>query len=209
METDQGLAFTRMVVFDNLDEVRALSEQITMEGGQGDMHRAVQRFSPAVEEAALAIIEASIPHLNPDVAFGKRSGDVGDITLAGAVMLGQLGTPSETVRYFTVLTDSDGAPLNGEDTYTVRVPSGIVHDDGYFSVTVYGTDNKLLIENDKRVYDRRTYSAQAEADGTYIITLSPQGDGKNGIPTGKPFYGLLRAYRPVQGADLTLTVTKS
>jgi len=215
LETDQGLALARMVVVDNLDEVRALSEDVTMEGGQGDMRRAVQRFSPAVEEAALAIIQASIPHLNrlveihPDIAFGKKSGDVGDLTSAGAVMLGQLGTPSETVRYFALLTDAQGVPLNGEDTYTVAVPSGIVHDDGYFSITVYGSDNKLLIPNDKRVYDRTTYSAAAEADGSYLITLSPSGDGTNGIPTGKPFYGVLRAYQPVQGADLAVTVVKN
>src|SRR6478609_5349985 len=35
LETDQGLAITRMVVVDNLDDVRALSEDVTMEGGQG------------------------------------------------------------------------------------------------------------------------------------------------------------------------------
>jgi hypothetical protein len=74
---------------------------------------------------------------------------------------------------------------------------------------VYGSDNKLLIPNTKGVYDRTTYSTEADADGTYVVTLSPGGDGKNGIPTGKPFYALLRAYRPVQGADLAVTVVKS
>lgn len=209
LETDQGLAFTRMVVVDNMDEVRTLSESISMEGGRGDMHRAVQRFSPGVEKAALAIIEASVPHLNPDIAFGKKSGDVGDLTLAGAVMQGQLGTPSETVRYALIFTDSDGAPLTGEDTYIVTVPAGIVTDDGYFSITVYGTDNKLLIANSQKVYDQTTYSAEPNPDGTHTITLSPTGEGTNAIPTGKPFYGLLRAYCPTQGAALTPTVRKS
>lgn len=206
LETDQGLVFTRMVVVDNIDEVRRLSASITMEGGQGDMHRDVQRFSPGVEAAGLAIIEAAVPHLNPDIAFGKKSGDVGDVTLAGAVMLGQLGTPSDTVRYGLILADENGQPFNGETTYIVSVPPGIVHDDGYFSVTVYGTDNKLLIENDRGIYDQTTYSATPEADGSYTITLSPSGDGTNGIPTGKRFYGILRAYQPVAGADLAVTV---
>ena len=35
LETDQGLAFTRMVVVDNMDAVRKLSESITMSGGDG------------------------------------------------------------------------------------------------------------------------------------------------------------------------------
>lgn len=208
LETDQGLVFTRMVVVDNLEAVRALSASIAMRGGAGDMHRPVQRFSPGVEQAGLAVIAAAIPFLNPDIAFGKRSGEVGDITLAGAVMQGQLGTPSDTVRYALILRDSGGAALTGDDTYTVTVPAGIVRDTGYFSVTVYGADNKLLIPNPLGVYDRTTYSAEAEPDGTYSITLSPTGDGKNGIPTGKPFYGLLRAYVPIPGADLTPQVRK-
>ena len=208
LETDQGLVFTRMVVVDNLAEVEALRAGITMEGGEGDMHRPVARFSAAVEKAAQAIIAGAIPHVDPDIAFGRRSKDTGDITRAAAVMLGQLGTPSETVRYAPLLTDDDGAPLDGTHTYEVTVPAGIVRDDGYFSVTVYGTDNKLLIPNEQRIYDRTTYTTELEADGTAVITLSPDGTGHNGIPTGKPFYGLLRAYQPVRGAQLRPTVRK-
>ncbi len=37
LDTDQGLAFTRMVVIDNMDEVRELSKSITMTGGDGAM----------------------------------------------------------------------------------------------------------------------------------------------------------------------------
>jgi hypothetical protein len=208
LETDQGLAFTRMVVVDNMDEVRALSKEITMEGGKGDMQRAVYEFSPEIEEAGLAIIEAAVPFGNPDIVFGKKSGDVGEIALGVGVMIGQLGTPTETARYGLVLTDGDGQPFNGEDTYVVTVPAGIVEDNGYYSVTVYGVDNKLLIPNDKNVYDRTTYSSKQNPDGTYTVTLSPSGDGKNGIPTGKPFYFFLRAYAPIQGADMTVDVKK-
>ena len=206
LETDQGLVLTRMVVVGNEEEVAELGRGIRMDGGDGDMHRDVQRFSPAIEKAGLAVIEASIPHLEPDKAFGQKSGDVGDITAAGGVMLGQLGTPAQTVRYGTILTDEKGRPFDGAQTYVLRVPAGIVHDRGYFSVTVYGSDNKLLIANDKKVYDRTTYSSQPNEDGTYTVTLSPGGEGKNGIPTGKPFYAVLRAYVPVSGADMTVEV---
>jgi len=208
LETDQGLAFTRMVVVDNLDEVRALSAGIVMEGGRGDMHRTVARFSPGIEAAGRAVIAAAIPHLDPDRAFGRRSGDVGELTSAGAVMQGQLGTPSDTVRYGLILADDAGAPLTGTDTYEVTVPAGIVRDDGYFSVTVYGTDDKLLIPNPKRVYDRTSYTTASEPDGTAIITLSPDGGGRNGIPTGKPFYAILRAYQPIHGASMRARVRR-
>lgn len=208
LETDQGLVFTRMVVVDNLVEVEALRPGIGMEGGDGDMRRPVARFSPAVEKSANAVIAAAIPHIDPATAFGRRSTDTGDITRAAAVMLGQLGTPSDTVRCMPILADDEGGPLNGTDTHEVTVPAGIVRDDGYFSVTVYGGDNKLLIPNEQRVYDRTTYTTVLEPDGTAVITLSPTGGGRNGIPTGKPFYGILRAYQPVRGAQIKPTVRK-
>jgi hypothetical protein len=207
LETDQGLVLTRMVVVDNLAEVRQLSGSIVMDGGDGDMHRDVQRFSPGVEAAALEILGAIVLQLNPDDAFGKRSGDVGELHLAGGVFLGQLGTPSDTVRYGTILTDENGAPFNGTDTYLLTVPAGIVHEDGYFSVTIYSSETKLLISNESGVYDRTSFTAEQNVDGTYTATISPDGDGKNGIPSGIPFYGILRAYSPVQGATMKVVVT--
>ncbi len=207
LETDQGLVFIRMVGVDNLEEVKGLRKYFSMEGGKGDMYREVYEFSAKIERSALSIIKTSLPYVDPDVAFGEKSGDVGEITLAAGVMLGQLGTPSDTVRYGLILTDEHGKPFNGKDTYILSVPAGIVHDNGYFSVTLYGTDNKLLIPDDKKIYDRTTYTSEKSPDGTYTITLSPSGEGKNGIPTGgKPFYGILRAYVPVKGADMTVRV---
>jgi len=206
LETDQGLAFTRMVVVDNMEEVRKLSKSIVMKGGKGVMNRNVQKFSKNTTKAGIAVIEASIPYLNPDEAFPKKSGEVDPITLAGAVLIGQLGTPAETVRYSLILTDENGNPFTGTDTYEITVPAGIVHKEGYMSITIYGTDNKLLIPNDKKTYDQTSYSAKQNNDGTYTITLSSKGDGMNGIPTGKPFYAVLRAYVPVEGVDLTVIV---
>lgn len=209
LETDQGVVLTRMVVVDNLDDVRELSTSILMDGGDGNMHRDVQRFSPRTEAAAMEVIETVVHHLNPDDAFGRRSGDVGELHLAGGVFLGQLGTPADTVRYGTILTDQHGAPFNGTDRYVLTVPAGIVHDSGYFSVTIYSTATKLLMPNPQGVYDQTTYSAQQNDDGTYTITLSPDGSGPNGIPTGQPFYGILRAYTPIHGANMTVTVTNT
>jgi hypothetical protein len=208
METDQGLVFTRMVVVNNIDQVRDLSKSITMEGGKGSMRRDVQRFSPSIEQAALHVIKSVVPVVNPDVVFGAKTGDTGELSLAAGVMQGQLGTPSQVARYGLFLTDASGAPLTGDATYQVTVPAGIVKDEGYFSVTVYGVDNKLLIPNDQKRYDRSTYTAEKNSDGTYTVMLSPTGEGKNGVPTGKDFYIILRAYMPVQGASMKAMVEK-
>ncbi|MCF8031933.1 MAG: DUF1214 domain-containing protein [Desulfarculaceae bacterium] len=208
LETDQGLVLTRMVVVDNLEQVKRLRKKLAMQGGKGDMDRDVQRFSPQTEKAAQAVIEAMVPFLNPDTAFGAKSGQVGELSLAAGVRIGQLGTPPGTVRYRTIMTDSQGRPFSGKDTYVLTVPANIVKKSGYYSITIYGKDNKLLIPNSQKRYDRTTYSSKPNPDGTYTITLSPQGDGLNGIPTGKPFYAILRAYVPVEGADLTVKVNK-
>ncbi|NIA03400.1 MAG: DUF1214 domain-containing protein, partial [Nitrospirae bacterium] len=165
--------------------------------------------SAEIEKNAHAVIDTLFPIANADDAFGKVTGDVDFLYLAAGVKYGQLGTPSDTVRYAAITADSNGDPLNGKDTYIVTVPAGLVKEYGYYSVTLYGTDNKLLIPNDKKIYDRTTYSSKPNDDGSYTLTLSPSGDGKNGIPTGgKDFYGILRAYVPAPGADMKVKIEK-
>jgi hypothetical protein len=75
---------------------------------------------------------------------------------------------------------------------------------GCSSVTLYETNNKLLIPNDLKIDDRTTFSSEPNQDETTTITLSPNGSGKNGTPTGKDFYGILPAY--VQAPDTILKV---
>ena len=162
LETDQGLVLTRMVVVENLDAVIASRSQFKMQGGKGDMKREVKQFSPETEKNAQAVIDTVITYINPDDAFGRVSGDVSFLDLAAGVKLGQLGTPSDTVRYGTILVDDTGAPLRGDATYVVTVPAGLYNPGGYFSVTLYGTDNKLLIPNDLKVYDRNHILLRAE-----------------------------------------------
>ena len=195
-----------MIVIGNMDEVSKLGKLITMEGGKGDMNRNVQRFSSQTEKNALKVIDSVVG--SPDDAFGKVSGDIGMLSKAAGIRGGQLGTPVDTVRYWGGFADNKGEALNAKDTYIVTVPAGLVEKDGYYSVTIYGSDNKLLIPNDKKIYDQTSYSSKANSDGTYTITLSPSGEGVNGIPTGKPFYVILRAYVPSPNAVMELKIEK-
>jgi len=206
METDQGLAFTRMVIVENEKEVDDLSKQITMDGGKGNMTRYVERFSAAVEKDAHAVIDASMPIFIKDAGnvFGYKSGDVGALALAIGVKYGQLGTPSQLATYDMFFADSDGNPLDGKSTYEITVPANTFRENGYMSVTLYGVDNKFLIPNKLGVYDQTSYTAKPNKDGTYTIIVNPKGDGKNGIPTGKNFYGVFRVYEPIGDAKVTV-----
>lgn len=111
----------------------------------------------------------------------------------------------EEIRTLTSIHDAN---LSGQDTYELTVPQSIVKGDGYFSITVYDGDSKLLIPNDLGVCDRTTYSAEPESDGTYRIIISPDGKGHNSIPTGRLFYAILRAYVTVPAADMTVGITR-
>ncbi|CUH47191.1 DUF1214 domain-containing protein [Ruegeria atlantica] len=198
-----------MSVYENLGEVPGLGKSITMDGGKGNMIRNVQRFSSEIEWQALEIIYAIV--LNggrPSVSFGKRYGDVGELSLAAGVQQRQLGTPPDAVGYNALFTDIQGELFNGEGTHKVTVPAGIVHDDGYRSITVYGSDDKLLIPNDQNGYDRTTFLSGTNEDETHTVTHSPDGSGQNGIPTRTPIYVLLRAYLPVAGAVIETVVEK-
>jgi hypothetical protein len=206
IETDQGLVFTRMLIANNFDEVKKLRESIKLKDGKGSMLRNVQKFSPKIEKQALAILDTLTPMVSPDVMFGHKSGEAGFISLATGVRIGQLGTPTGTVRYNVAQKDSKGEFLNGKNTYVLTTPANMFEKGGYFSVTVYSMETKLLMPNDKGIYARTYDNAEVNKDGTYTITLSPNGEGKNGVPTsGKPFYTIIRAYVPTPDVDLFKT----
>jgi len=80
------------------------------------------------------------------------------------------------------------------------IAPGIVHENGYFAVTLCGPDNKWFLPNDKKNCDRTTYTSKQDTDGTYTVTLRPSGEGLNGAPTREPFHGILRARQVVEEA---------
>ena len=57
-------------------------------------------------------------------------------------------------------------------------------------------------------HERPQIFVAPNADGTYTLTFSPKGDGRNGIPTGKDFYGVLRAYVPSPNVVMKVSVKK-
>ena len=177
-----------------------------MEGGNGTINYEAKTFSESTIKWGNALIDASNPYVK--LVYPKKSGEVGPITLATVVKRARHGAPSDAVQYSVIGRDENGNSLNGNDTYEIIVPANIVREGGYTSITVYGVDNRPLIPNDKKSYDRTSYTSTQNDDGTYTVTLSPLGEGINGIPTGKPFYAILRAYEPIEGADLKVIIKK-
>jgi hypothetical protein len=71
------------------------------------------------------------------------------------------------------------------------LPDGMVHDDGYWSGTVYDMDDRYLIPNPHNRCAVSSHGAVANGGGTFTIRITPDGSGDNAIPaTGKPIVAL-------------------
>ena len=210
LETDQGLVFTRMLISNNLDEIKKLRKDIRLKGGRGDMNRNVQKFSARIEQQAMAVVDALTPLVSPDDMFSHTTGESGFISLATGVHIGQLGTPVGTVRYNVISKDSKDTFFSGKNNYVLTTPADMYEKGGYFSVTLYSKKTKLLMPNDKKIYARTSDNSKINKNGTYTISINPKGDGINGLPTaGEDFYLVIRAYVPTPDVDLfTATVVK-
>ena len=167
----------------------------------------VQKFSPEIEKDAEAVLDTLTQVVSTDIMFGNVSGDRGFLALAAGVPYWSAGN---THWYGSLQCRPKRIPR--VNFSMVKTPTLLQHPQtwlkkaGYFSVTLYSTETKLLMPNPQKIYDRTTYSAEPNKDGSYTITLSPDGKGKNGIPTaGKPFYIIIRAYVPTPDVDLYQT----
>ena len=206
LHTNQGLIFTRQVVVGNEAEVLELAKQITISGGGGDAPFVVPDFTEKEAAAGDAIIQeyALTKVVNARKLFGTVYEGIGDLDRAAGVFLGQLGTQSYIVDYQQYLTDQNGAPLNGTDSYEIVVQNDALmkNDKGYWSLTVYSMEDRYLIPNEKGVYVMSSYVAKLNSDGTTTLRINPEGEGINAIPNaGKAFYAVFRVYEPVIGVE--------
>jgi hypothetical protein len=105
----------------------------------------------------------------------RRGSDFGDDVLAraaGAKFALAGHHPAEN-RSYVALTDDDGQPLDGSRGLVLRFPPGGTPPcDGFWSLTVYGTD-MFLVENelDRWSIGDRTPGLQRDDDGGLTITI--------------------------------------
>ncbi|WP_369746697.1 DUF1254 domain-containing protein [Paenarthrobacter sp. AMU7] len=112
--------------------------------------------------------------------------------------------PPEEALYPTLYRDPQGGPLNGDHSYTWRMPAGIrpVRSLGFTSLTLYDMDG-YFFDNPHNIYKigDRDKNLIYDADGSLTITISATKPDRpaNWLPSpaGKNFYLMFRIYLPV------------
>jgi hypothetical protein len=124
---------------------------------------------------------------------------------AGVAARGLLAlTKTETV-YFSPTTDSQGRTLSTDCDYTIE---GKGVDARWWSITVYGDDN-FLIPNTQKRYGYTMNNLHYEDDGSFKIRLSRLPAEGNWLPLGErtqDFSLTLRLYNP--GEDVYVNTGK-
>lgn len=118
---------------------------------------------------------------------------------AVGTLLGQWGLPPVEAAYRKSQKDSKGIPLNGKNEYTMRFKAPDVSE--FWSVTVYGLDNKLMAKNALNRHSRGDRTLTEDSEGYYTIILSSDvkkyGGKGNFLPIPKKdFYLVMRLYGP-------------
>ncbi|HCE1483532.1 TPA: DUF1254 domain-containing protein [Vibrio parahaemolyticus] len=128
-------------------------------------------------------------------------GDAPRDIFAEGTYLGQWGLPPIEASYRKSDFDSTGQKLDGsKHDYVMRFKAPNVSE--FWSVTIYGNDNRLMAKNDLNRHSRGDRTMKADKDGYYTIYMSANEKGRaddpNFLPVPeKPFYAIMRFY----GAD--------
>lgn len=111
--------------------------------------------------------------------------------------------PGVGQAYLDTFRDKDGNLLDGSKNYVLHVPPNPPAK-LFWSVTVYDTDQRALIDNGKDIADKSSRGELLKnADGSvdiYVGPDAPAGKEKNWIPSnkGKGWFGMFRFYGPEQ-----------
>ncbi len=128
-------------------------------------------------------------------------GDGSRELFAEGTYLGQWGLPPVEASYRKSDFDAQGEKLDGSKSdYVMRFKAPNVSE--FWSVTVYGNDDRLMAHNSLNRHSRGDRTLKADKDGFYTIKMSADAKGKaddaNFLPVpNKPFYLIMRYY----GAD--------
>jgi hypothetical protein len=114
-----------------------------------------------------------------------------------------LKSPGTGSQYLSAFQDQDGDWLDGEKSYRLRVPASVPVK-LFWSVTLYDSDNRSMVQTDTNVATRSSYDKlKANEDGSvdlYFGPRSPGGYESNWIKTvaGKGFFPMFRWYGPLE-----------
>ena len=99
---------------------------------------------------------------------------------AKVALHGIMALPAKEAMYYIAKTDSDGAPLNGKCTYTVR---GGPLDARWWSVTLYHGEG-WLVKNEANRWSVPGNKPVRDSDGNWSFTVSPKIANGVWLPTG-------------------------
>lgn len=113
-------------------------------------------------------------------------------------------TPGQGQAYLGSYRDKSGHAFDGGKNYRLRVPPNAPAGQ-FWSVTVYDTATRSLVQNKQQIADRssRQKELKANADGSvdiYFGPTAPKGMESNWIPTvpGRAWFTYLRLYAPLE-----------
>jgi hypothetical protein len=173
-----------------------------------DLDAATQKgLTRAVKDALVIIAEREknfAPLVNgwvPAIMPGDQSNM--PVYHAAVTKLGLLYSQKEVSTYHVGFVDGDDKPLNGTNTYTLKLspPPPVA---AFWSLTMYDAKTKLFVDNKSNRYaiGDRTAGIKTEKDGSLTITMSLKEPSDataklNWLPAPKgSFYVVLREYSP-------------
>lgn len=120
--------------------------------------------------------------------------DADAYTRARVALFGLLALDKKETIYYTAGADSAGEALSGSCSYVLKGRDLAAR---WWSVTAYGPDS-YLIPNDANIYSFSKPSVQREADGSYVVHISPVKQDGNWVPVkpGQRFDLTARFYNP-------------
>ena len=168
------------------------------------MLRACKIFAMLIVGAALGLAATWVTTIRGSMGGGVIDGpwatsldtgssEGGPYLRARIAVHGLLALSREETMYYTALTDSDGAVLDGNCTYRLE---GRDPPSRWWSITAYGADD-FLIPNTFERYSVSMNSVARNADRSFAVALSKaQGEG-NWIPVIPGRFNLtIRLYNP-------------
>ena len=116
------------------------------------------------------------------------------LTRARVALFGLLALDKKETIYYTANTDDAGDKLSGSCTYVVKGHDLAAR---WWSVTAYGPDS-FLIANEADIFSFSKPLVKREADGSYIVRVSPTRQEGNWLPVkaGESFDMTARFYNP-------------
>lgn len=119
---------------------------------------------------------------------------------AAVALVGLGANTNEVAIYPRADVDSEGAVLDGKNTYVLHFSSlPPVEDGGFWSITAYGEDDYLIDNpiNRYNVTDRSNFILNEDGSLDVILSATDLQDGSFWLPTGdKGFHLFMRLYLP-------------